>query len=178
MGESQTVKQTITQSVCGDNSYFKLDGLESKMEAYYVDGVVYAKTNGIKVKKEISKEEYYKEYLGDSANEDKILDIPESWFSGIVIKPDGDNYYLQFSIDGEKYSELIGKTGVSVEISGDVDYRVYFDKEGNIIKMTTDFEMGIEGFMTSTKAVSIFKNIGTTEPIKAPADADSYSAVK
>jgi hypothetical protein len=58
-----------------------------------------------------------------------------------------------------------------------VDYKVYFTKEGKILRMITDFSVNVDGVVATTHAESIFENVGTTEAITAPADADSYTDV-
>lgn len=178
-GEKIEVVQTVFQKIDGDNSYFKSSGVEgAEMEGWYVDGVVYAQRNGEKVKTEISKEDYYKNFLGSDANEDKVFDIPESWFVDITIKPDGDEYYIAFTVSGAEYSELFKKTDLNASLAENVDYKVYFDKDGKILRMETDFSMEIEGVVANTHSESIFENVGTTQKITAPADADSYTKVE
>ena len=147
------------------------------MEGWYVDGVVYTQKNGEKIKAELSKEDYYKNFLGNDANEDKVFDIPESWFVDITIKPDGDEYYIAFTVSGAEYSELFKKTDLNASLAENVDYKVYFDKDGKILRMETDFSMEIEGVVANTHSESIFENVGTTQKITAPADADSYTKV-
>ena len=174
-GEKIEVTQTVFQKADGDNAYFKSSGVEgAEMEGWYVDGVVYTQKNGEKIKAELSKEDYYKNFLGNDANEDKVFDIPESWFVDITIKPDGDEYYIAFTVSGAEYSELFKKTDLNASLAENVDYKVYFDKDGKILRMETDFSMEVEGVVANTHSESIFENVGTTE-VTAPADADSYA---
>ena len=179
-GESMALKQNVLSKVDGDNSYIKSSGVEgSEMEGFYVDGVVYAKMNGVKNKASLSKAEYYEKFLGTTEEESKILDIPESWFKDIVIKKDGDEYYIHFVVSGEEYSKLIGKAaaGIDVSLATDVNYKVYLTKEGKLSKVIVEVEMEIEGAKVKLYSESKFYDVVTTAPITAPADADSYTDV-
>ena len=177
-GEPIDVVQNVFQKIDGDNSYFKTSGVEgAEMEGWYVDGVVYAQHAGEKVKATVSKEDYYKNFLGSDANETKIFNIPESWFVDIAIKQEGEEYYILFSVSGDEYSELIQNANFNASVAENVDYKVYFTKDGKILRMVTDFSINVDGVVATTHAESIFENVGTTEPITAPADADSYTDV-
>ena len=178
-GEIIEVKQTVVQEVDGDNSHYKtssdMEGTES--EGWYVDGVIYAEMSGVKAKATISKKDYYEKFLGSSEEENKILDIPESWFSDIVIKQEGEEYYIQFSVSGEEYSKLLNKADLEATIKGNVDYKVYFSKDGKILRMESDFAMDVMGATATTHTESIFTEVGTTKKVTAPADGDSYTDV-
>ena len=179
-GETISVEQIVFQKLDGDNSYFKTSGVEgAEMEGYYVDGVIYAKMNGVKNKATLSKEDYYKKFLGESADESKIFDLPESWFTDISIKPDGDKYYIEFMVSGEEYAKVISKGAgnVNFSLADNISYKVYFTKDGKILELITDFSMVVEGVETKVHSVSAFSDVGTTAPIEAPADADSYNDV-
>ena len=177
-GEKINVTQNVYQKIDGNNCYFETSGVEgAEMEGWYVDGVVYAQHAGEKVKATVSKEDYYKNFLGSDASESKIFDIPESWFVDITIKQDGEEYYIAFTISGEEYSKLIQKAQLNASLAENVEHKVYFDKDGKILRMVTDFSMTVEGVVANTHSESIFENVGTTEAITAPADADSYTDV-
>lgn len=177
-GEPINVIQNVFQKIDGDNSYFKTSGVEgAEMEGWYVDGVVYAQHAGEKVKATVSKEDYYKNFLGSDANESKVFNIPESWFVDIAIKQDGEEYYILFSVSGDEYSKLIQNANFNASVAETVDYKVYFTKDGKILRMVTDFSINVDGVVATTHAESIFADVGTTAAITAPADADSYSDV-
>ena len=177
-GEKTEMKQTVVQKIDGDNSYYKTSGVEgAESEGWYVDGVIYTVMGGVKAKATLSKKDYYEKFLGSSEEESKIFDIPESWFKDIVIKQEGAEYYIQFSVSGEEYSKLLEKADLGANIGENVEYKVYFDKDGKILRMTTDFDMNVQGIKASTHTESIFSDVGTTKAVTAPADADSYQDV-
>ena len=84
--------------------------------------------------------------------------------------PDGDNYYLSFLITSEEYTEL---TGGSVE--GPVTYKVYFDKDGNVIyfERTMSYYYYESVLVEDHIKVSI-KNVGKIEKFSAPEYAELY----
>ncbi|MBE6592863.1 MAG: hypothetical protein E7642_02590 [Ruminococcaceae bacterium] len=177
-GQKNEMKQTVLQKIDGDNSYYKISGVEgAESEGWYVDGVIYTTMGGVKAKATLSKKDYYEKFLGSSEEESKLFDIPESWFTDIVIKQDGEEYYMQFSVSGEEYSKLMQKAELDVTLAENVDYKVYFDKDGKILRMETDFDMEMEGVKASTHTESIFSEVGTTKGVTAPEDADTYQDV-
>ncbi len=180
----QEQTQTIEQKMNGDNIYVKVGGSALEMETWYVDGMLYTSTSGVKAKAKISLEEYQEQYMGES--ESTILDIPDDWFDGVKFETKDGKKCLEFAISGEQYSSLVGNVFDSMglgEMDGsisDVTYCVYFDADGNISKILCDFSMeftmqGIEVEATY-HTVSTLK-VGSVEEITAPADADSYTDV-
>jgi len=177
-GETMEMTQTIIQKIDGDNEYYKMSGVEgANSEGWYVDGVIYTIMNGTKAKATLSKKDYYEKFLNSSEEESKLLNIPESWFKDIVFKKAGNEYYLQFSISGEEYTNLMAKMDLNVGLDDTVDYRLYFDKDGKILRMETNFDMNVEGITASTKSKSVFSDVGTTQPITAPANTEAYMDV-
>lgn len=177
-GEKIDVVQNIFQKIDGDNSYFETSGVEgAEMEGWYVDGVVYAQHAGEKVKATISMDDYYEKFLGSAPSENKIMNIPESWFVDITIKQSGEEYYTEFTVSGAEYAKVIGNAKLDAEVAENVVHKVYFNKDGKILRMETDFTITADGVVAQTHTESIFENVGTTEKITAPADADSYTDV-
>lgn len=175
--DGQEIKQTQTvlQEVNGDNFHSKTSGVENaEQESWYVDGVLYTSAYGKNVKATMTMEQYYEEYLGSGEEESKLFNIPESWFVDITFEKEDDKYYIVFTVSAEKYEELIGTAGISANIDGDVKYRVYFDKDGNLESMKVDMSMTVNGTPASVSSVSIFSNVGTTAAITAPEGADSF----
>ena len=177
-GETMTMTQVIIQKIDGENEYYKMSGVEgADSEGWYVDGVIYTEMNGTKAKATLSKKDYYEKFLGSSEEDSKILNIPESWFKDIVFKKSGDEYYIKFSISGEEYTKLFAKLNLQVGLDDTVDYKVYFNKEGKLLRMETDFDMTVQGISASTKTKSVFSDVGTTAPIVAPTNPESYQDV-
>ena len=177
--ETMSMTQTVISKINGNDSYAKVysdmdEGLN--MEAWYVDGTVYASMDGIKAKAQITKAEYMQKYMNADPSESTLLDIPKSWFDDIKFEKAEDNWVLNFVVSGEKYTELLSNTGVGGEISGDVNYQIFFDKEGNLEKVCTTFDMTIAGVAAHCDSVSLFTLEDVT--ITPPADADSYKETK
>ena len=177
-GQTMTMTQTAISKISGDNSYFKsTNSLDSSadIEAWYVDGIVYACKVGVKNKAEITKEEYMQKYMNADPSESTLLDIPESWFEDIKFKQEGDKWSLNFVVSGEKYSELLGNLNLGGTITGNVKYKLVFDGEGNIEKLVTTFGMKVSGVKATCVSESIIKIEAVT--VEPPADADSYQTV-
>ena len=174
--ESMTMKQTVESKINGDNSYVKTSNSEessASMEAWYVDGVVYTTVAGAKIKKEISKDKYMQQYMGTDPSESTLLDIPESWFKDIKFEKEENSWVINFTVSGEKYTEAFGNIGLdSASINGDVSYKIYFDKNGNIEKLAASFDMQVYGASAHCDSISTI-TIGDVE-VTAPEDADSY----
>lgn len=176
--QTQTIKmqQTIESKINGDDSYIKTyNDMEStaNAEAWYVDGVLYTSVAGLKVKKAISKSEYLEDYMQIDPSESTLLDIPESWFENIQFEKEGDSWVLNFNVSGEKYTEVFGNIGLTgASINGDVVYKMYFDKDGNIEKLFASFDFEMSGYTAHCESVSYIE-IGEVQ-IDPPLDADSY----
>lgn len=177
-GQKVTMNQSVVTKINGDNSYVKATNdftPDANMESWYVDGIVYAAMNGVKNKAEISKEVYMKEYMNADPSESTLLDIPESWFKNIKFKQEGKDWVLVFDVDGSKWTETLGNIGLGGTIDGNVKYKMYFDDNGNIGKLTTTFSMTVSGVKATCVSESIIKIENVT--ITPPADADSYQTV-
>ena len=182
-GQTQKQEQTQTtlQKMNGDNVYVKVGGSALEMETWYVDGMLYTISQGVKAKAKISLKDYPDQYMSDSEN--TLLNIPEDWFEDVKFeKKDGKNC-LNFHVSGDQYSEVVGDlldsmvgNGVKAEI-GEVDYTVVFDKLGNIEQIICDFSASfdIEGIEVEADYHTVTDvKIGASAPITAPEGADSF----
>jgi len=170
-----TMNQTVINKISGDNCYVKMTNDTTpmtNMEVWYVNGMMYMNLYNGKIKGEYDKEQYMQEYMGKDPSESTLLDIPESWYKDIQFKKDGDAWMLEFVISAEKYNELFENIDLGGSIAGDVVYKLYFDTEGNMDKLTTSFDMTVQGVSAHCDQVSniVVENVTVT----APADADSY----
>ena len=173
--ESMTMNQSVISKIDGNNSYIKTNNdMESlaNIEVWYIDGMLYGSLYGQKIKAEMDKEAFMQEYMDTDPSESTLLDIPESWFENIKFEKDGDSWVLKFVVSGAKYTEVFENVGFGGEISGNVKYNLYFDNEGNIQKMTTVFDMTMDGIQAHCDSVSYITIEQVT--ITPPEDADSY----
>ena len=185
-GETETMEmvQEVVTRVNGDNTYSKIVSenpyANTSMEAWYVDGVVYANSDGTKVKTNLTKEEYMEQYMNADPSESTLLDIPKSWFEDIKFEEDDGEYSVEFVISEEKYNELLGNLGLDiVAIDGDVEYTVYFDEDGNLTHILTEFDMDVSAMGVGVEAHCVSTSVIKMSDVKvtAPADADSYRLV-
>lgn len=175
--ETMTMNQSVLIRVNGNNSYLKTENDLSpaaEYESWYVDNVCYVFMSGYKYKMEISLEEYTQEYMGGDSTESTLLQIPEDSFADTIFEQDGDYYVIRFEFDEEVYNEILANMGLGeADIIGDVEYSVYFDAEGNLVKMHTDFSMDYMGYTAVCTSVTEFTL--TDVVITAPDDADSFT---
>ena len=185
-GEASSMAMTtsIIAKVAGDNAYSKISanifGFQTDTETWYVDGVVYTSVLDEKTKATVSKQEFLDEYFNTDTEESSLLDIPKSWFKDITFKPDGDSYYLNFVVSGSEFNELFDDADLEeADINGDVSYKVYFDKEGNLSKIITTFDMTVDmGLGTPVNASCVSTShirLDDTIVITAPEDAADYT---
>ena len=182
-GEKINIVQRIDSKVNGDNTYMNMVSENDMypsgnitMESWYVDGVCYAKSGSEKVKATISKAEYMEKYMEADPSESTLLDIPESWFEDVKFEKKGDYNILKFVVSGEKYTALFGNIGLNgAEIDGDVEYRIYFDDDGNLTKLVAEFDMNVMGYTAHCESVSLI-TIGDVT-VTPPSDADKYQEV-
>lgn len=180
--ETVNMSQLVETKFGGGNYYFKSKnenewGENLDIEAWYIDGVVYYDAFGAqKFKASISKEDYMKNYMNVDPSESTLLDLPESWFENIKFEKEGDLWVLKFVVSGEKYSEIYKNVGMEGSvISGNVDYRMYFDKDGNIQKLVTSLDMEVMGMAAHCDSVSLI----TIEDVEvtAPENASEFKEV-
>ena len=170
--EGETSEETSsTLHKCSGDSFYYLYKADYYEEFFLHDGTtLYKNINNISEKADI---EYSKFMEGwGSINESGMLiELGEASFNKKLFIPDGDEYYLDFLISKEEYTEI---TGGSVE--SPVTYRVYFDKDGNL----TRFERSMLYYYYDVVLVDdemkvYFQNIGKVEKIEAPQNPESFS---
>lgn len=191
------MKQNTVSRVNGDDNYSKstattemLSGEEfdsdegsaetEVMEVWYVDGICYGDIFGQKVKVALDKEEFLEKYMGKDPKETTLMDIPESWFKDIGFKKETNGYSLNLTVSGEEYTKYFATAfedfPMEVNIEGDVEYKLFFNSDGELTKATADFSFGCEimgvtatATCTSVNTVSV-KDIAVT----APENADEF----
>ena len=181
-----TTKQTVTQKFNGnDFSVVAENNMAAGTNCQYVDGIVYNVqiTDGTKIKYAATIEQL-NELGGVSAEEPKLLNLPESWFKDVTFhaEENGSRYYIELVLDGTAYEVLFSNMTAlqGVKEVSDVTHKVYFTAEGKIdsIHSTATVIMESEGMEITANVVSTstYCDIGTTV-VEAPADADSYRLV-
>ena len=147
---------------------YKREGYEERL--IYDGTSVYQLFNNVREQKKMSYDEFIKKY-GSFVEGGILIGLMDSNFDKVRFVPAGEFFVLNFTITAEEYAELAGG-----EVNGNVDYKVYFDANGTIVK----FERSMEYYYYETILVedvmtASFKNIGKTAKITAPSDAKNYA---
>ena len=181
-GKNSYSKSTTSTSASGAN-------VETVMETWYVDGVIYTTDGTQKLKLEITEEEARELVYGDAAGESSIMDIPESWFEGVCFERQKDGtFVMKINMSGDRMEEAIDRLGLATEVGleiSDIKYEYKLDKTGMMLgceaKYTMEMSDASENSLYSGSAEgtisTTYSNMGTTEEITAPADADTYTVV-
>ncbi len=187
---TQSVVQTVVNSIDGNNFYNHIENQMNTIEAWYINGMYYQNNNGTKQKGELDIDAYYT-VLGLDPDQKFLVGVSPDMLKDVKFESLADMYYLVFTIDGEQYTETMGNAlgdmyaqyNAKIKIS-DVTYRVYFDANGNIQNMMADFSMDMTMTISGQNVTvyaevdqnSTFENIGTEE-VNAPSDASRYQSV-
>ena len=169
------MNQTIIMKLDGDNGYVEIiDESDSgaNVLVWYVDGMLYANYSGQKVKCAYDKEKYMETYMGSNPSESTLLDIPDSFFSDTEFEKEGECWVVKFVLVADKYNQLLDLFNVEGTVVGNVTYKLHFNTDGSINKLTTAFDMNVDGVMAHCDEVSYIALDNVT--ITAPQDADSY----
>lgn len=167
-GESMSMNQTIITKLDGQNCYTKSYNdvaPTANMEIWYVDEWLYAIQAENKFKANITWEKMVSTYMPEGATADgALMNIPESWFKDVRFEMDGDLYYIEFVVSGEEYTKYVKNTalGAYLDAANDVSYKVYFDEDGNLGSIITEFAYVVEGITCHAISTSTVFNIGTT----------------
>ena len=174
--------QTVPQD--GDSYYI-----------YLVDGMLYTNfnsataTSGQKIKYVVTEETFDKVLPAGTSTDSPMAMLPEEFFEDTAFIPnDDDTFTVKVTMSAEEYNEYFGGFGQGTAIgNADIDikkvvHKINFDADGKLIDIVSNIDMSInmDGAAVDATAVSttVFSNIGTTEPVEAPADADSHQLVQ
>lgn len=181
----------------GNNMYAKTTSVtvasgvnaENVTEIWYVDGVLYKNDGSQKVKVAVTEEQARELVYGDAASESTVMDIPESWFEGVCFEKQADgNFIMKINMSGDRMEEAIDRLGLAAEVGleiSDIKYEYKLDKYGMILgceakyTMEMDDNSGSSLYSGSAEGTmsTVYSDMGNTEEITAPADADSYIEV-
>ncbi|MBQ9761411.1 MAG: hypothetical protein IJW16_08715 [Clostridia bacterium] len=172
-GQTVTMNQVLLSKINGQDNYVKLaNDMESSvnMETWYVGEWVYVITNTARNKANITYAEMVDKYMPDGATgESALMNIPEAWFKDVRFQQEGEKYYIQFIVSGEEYTTFMKSTALGDKLQGveDVSYKVYFDAQGELGDIITEFDYTVEGIACSAVSTSKIANIGGVS-IEAP----------
>ena len=172
-GDTITMNQIVINKMNGQDCYMKMENdmsPDANMEMWYVDEWMYVITEGVQNKANITWEEMQETYMPEGATaEGALMNIPEAWFKDVKFEQEGDAYYLEFIVSGEEYLTYMDSTSLGAYLEGvdDVSYKVYFDKDGNLGQIVTEFDFVIETISCHAVSTSTVTNIGSVT-IEAP----------
>ena len=166
-----TEESSSTLHKCSGDTFYYLYKADYYEEFFLHDGTtLYKKINNISEKEEIPYSEFM-EGWGSVTEQGMLIELGETSFDKKLFIPEGEEYYLEFLISKEEYSEI---TGGSVE--SPVTYKVYFDADGNV----TGFERSMLYYYYDVVLVDdqmrvYIQNVGKVQKVEAPQDPESYS---
>lgn len=174
-GVAVTMMQSVTVKVDGKNVYFSTEGVESaEMEYWYFDGLCYMDFMERKIKYALDPDEIDGELAGMGiGTEAGIAAIPAEWLKDVETKRDDKGFYLEVEVDGEKFSQIYTAMGLGGEITGDVNYKIYFDAELGLIAEVVEYDMLMEGFNFKVLSEQKIVDVGTTK-VSVPVNASEF----
>ena len=174
-GQSIEMTQSVTVKVDGKNVYFSTEGVESaEMEYWYFDGLCYMDFMERKIKYALDPDEIDGELAGMGiGTEAGIAAIPSEWLKDVETKRDDKGFYLEVEVDGEKFSQIYTAMGLGGEITGDVNYKIYFDAELGLIAEVVEYDMLMEGFNFKVLSEQKIVDVGTTK-VSVPVNASEF----
>lgn len=178
-GQQMPINQVVVAKVNGLEQYIKStnDMEESgNMEMWYINEWMYVIANNVHNKANITHDIMAEYYLPEGSTGDSaLMSFPKEWFKDIQFFQDGEAYYIEFVVSGEEYCQYMKSTSLGDLVQGvtDISYKVYFDKDGNLGDIVTEFDYVVQNINCHLKATSSISNIGNVV-IEAPANPDSF----
>ncbi len=185
--QEMPINQVVISKLDGQNQYVKTtNDFESSlnMEMWYVNEWMYVIAQGNRNKANITHERMQEEFAPEGSNSSgALMNIPEKWLKNVKFEKDGDLYYIEFTVSGEEYLQYMQSTSIGDQISNaeDIIYKVYFDENGELGDIITEFDYVVEeGGLTincNLVSTSTISNIGTvtiTEPEGSFIDVTNY----
>ncbi|MGM9631895.1 MAG: hypothetical protein ACI3XL_02240 [Eubacteriales bacterium] len=182
-GKEPTV---FTQSVIVksdlQNSYVKTTNdkyPDTDTELWFVDGTLFVTDVTGNHQLCISASDYREQYAPEGSEKDSILlNCPEKWFENATLTKDElENYCLEFVVSGKEYWDNVKDGMITSEIMSlavqNVDYKVYFDEDGNLTQIVTEFEI-VFGSITTKYTSTTDVNLNAEIEITAPEGSENW----
>ncbi len=170
-GQTQTMKQEMIAAVDGKKVYAKITNdlvSTSNMEYWYVDDVYYLVNETTSCKATIPYDEFIEKYAPEgTTSTGTLIAFPDEWFTDIQFVCESENlYYIRIEASGTEFMKYMTDmnigNGLDMSTSENIVYTVYFDGEGNLGDIKTEFAMTIEGISAEYIVTSKVTEIGTT----------------
>ena len=162
-GDPVRSESTVEYKRSGNTAYAKtLNSSVETEERWFVDGVMYFSNSKEKIN--ISLDAFLTNYFADISS--ILIDLKPEDFSDKKIEEANGVYTLSIVLSPEKYEEYVGSS-----IGENATYNISFDSEGVLcsVEMNTSVAASNNAWITMITKFD-FKNVGSTEPINAPAD--------
>jgi peptidyl-prolyl cis-trans isomerase B (cyclophilin B) len=156
--------------VDGDDVYYSYaENGETMIQRWFVDNYLYKATPDYNEKVSMTAEEH-RAKLGTPAGGNILLALEDSVFEAVPFQKSEDLYVLEFSLSVEQYKQYVG-----ADIIEPATYSVYFDSNATLVRMHMSAKQTVYGMFLVEGTTDIYlKNVGTTAPIEAPANADEF----
>ena len=163
-------KTETLYKVYGDDVYYSYaENGETVSQRWFVDGYLYRSDAISKERVEMSVEEH-KKNLGTPSDGNLLLALEDSMFEGLSVQKDEDLYVLNIELSAENYKKYVG-----ADIIEPASYVIYFDANETLVRMHMKAKQSVYGMFLVEGSTDIYlKNVGTTESISAPDDAEDY----
>ncbi|MBE6593577.1 MAG: hypothetical protein E7642_06235 [Ruminococcaceae bacterium] len=162
--ETQSYKESYNLKLSGEELYMLQTG-ETRMEVWYVDGMLYVQAGAERVKAETDIEEYFGADLVEmltSSITDELHDVYLRKLDAARIHKTGGGYYVQIDISAQEAVQMDrGEEAFSDQI--------VFDETGKVTAIFSSYEQYI---LRVT-----FNSLGEPVEISAPENADDFEYV-
>ena len=170
--EGETAEDLSTSLYrCSGDSFYYLYKSGDYEEFFLHDGsALYKKVNNVSEKSEIAYADFMQSW-GSITNDGMLIALNDTGFDGKLFLPDGDGYYLDFTISVDEYAEITGGT-----VEEPVSYRVYFDSNGVLTKFERSMIYYYYDVVLVEDNMKVYlQNVGEVSKIEAPQNPDSYA---
>ena len=181
VGSGKTTETVITKQ-SGNNGYAKTSNDKiagSETEAWYIynESMTYVSKANSKTKFSNTQDSFKKSYLNKNANDLIMLNLDSSDFDEKSFEKSGNYWVIKLVIPKDTYKSAYMQASSSIvnmtALPGsDVEYNVYFDDNGKLVKIVTSYDIDSAGVGSHCE---ITTEVSLTDPlVNAPADASSY----
>ena len=158
-----------TLHCCTEDTFYYFYDSDYYKEFFLHDGtMLYKDQNNVQEKTEISYADFMENW-GSVTEDGLLIPLEESSFEDKLFVPDGENYCLELKISEEEYAEIVGGS-----VEAPVNYNVYFDKDGKLLRFERSMVYYYDIILVEDNIKVSIENVGTTEKAVAPEGAENY----
>ena len=156
---------------CSGDSFYYLYKADYYEEFFVHDGTtLYKNVNNVREKSDISYSDFMSSW-GGVTEEGMLIALPETSFDKKLFIPEGEEYYVDFSISEAEYAQITGGT-----VEAPVTYRVYFDKDGNFVHFERQMIYYYYDVILVEDTMKVhLQNVGQVQKVSAPEAPESFA---